>query len=96
MRTIKKNSAHRTTSIQRLNDERNKMARGCDEMRRKSEASDEIWKRGYNLKPTKERSGESRGVAVHLKSNWREGVWIQTLLIETCTYFTCYIVYICT
>jgi hypothetical protein len=45
------------------------MARGGDEMRRKSEASDEIWKSGYNLKPTKERSdetrsGESRGIAV--------------------------------
>jgi hypothetical protein len=39
---LKKNSAHRTTSIQRLNDEINKMARGGDEMRRKSEASDEI------------------------------------------------------
>ena len=24
------------------------MARGGDEMRRKSEASDDIWKRGYN------------------------------------------------
>jgi hypothetical protein len=48
MRTISKNSAHRTTSIQRLNDERNKMVRGGDEMRRKSEASEEIWKRGYN------------------------------------------------
>jgi hypothetical protein len=48
------------------------MARGGDEMRRKCEASDEIWKRGYNLKPTKERSdetrnGESRGIAVILK-----------------------------
>jgi hypothetical protein len=52
---------------ERLNDERNKMARGGDEMRRKSEASDEIWKRGYNLKPTKERSGESRGIAVRYK-----------------------------
>jgi hypothetical protein len=44
------------------------MASGGDEMRRKSEASDEIWKSGYNLKPTKERSdetrsGESRGIA---------------------------------
>jgi hypothetical protein len=48
MRTISKNIAHRTTSIQRLNDERNKMARGGDEMRRNSEASDEIWKRGYH------------------------------------------------
>jgi hypothetical protein len=48
MRTISKNSAHRTTSIQTLNDERNKVARGDDEMRRKSEASDEIWKGGYN------------------------------------------------
>jgi hypothetical protein len=48
MRTISKNSAHRTTSIQRLNDERNKKARGGDEMGRKSEASDEIWKRDYN------------------------------------------------
>jgi hypothetical protein len=69
MRTISKNSAHRTTYVQRLNDERNKMARGGDEMRRKSEVSDEIWKRGYNWKPTKERgdqtrSGESRGIAV--------------------------------
>jgi hypothetical protein len=45
---LKKNIAHRTTSIRRLNDERNKVARGGDEMRRKSEASDEIWKRGYN------------------------------------------------
>jgi hypothetical protein len=49
--------------------ERNKMARGGDEMRLKSEASDEIWKRGYNWKPTRERSdetrsGESRGIAV--------------------------------
>jgi hypothetical protein len=46
-----------------------KMPRGGDEMRRKSEASDEIWKRVYNWKPTKERSdetrsGESRGIAV--------------------------------
>ena len=48
MRTISKSSAHRATCIQRLNDERNKMARGGDEMRRKSEASDEIWKGGYN------------------------------------------------
>ena len=48
MRTISKSSAHRATSIQRLNDERNKMARGGDEMRRKSEASDEIWKGGYD------------------------------------------------
>jgi hypothetical protein len=48
MRTISKNSARRTTSIQRLNGERNKMGRGGDEMRRKSEASDEIWKSGYN------------------------------------------------
>jgi hypothetical protein len=49
MRIIsKKKNAHRTTSIQRLNDERNKMARGGDEMRQKSEASDEIWKRCYN------------------------------------------------
>jgi hypothetical protein len=67
---FKKNSAHRTTAIQRLNDERNKMVRGGDEMRRKSEASDEIWKRGNNLKPKKERSdetrsGESRCIAVN-------------------------------
>jgi hypothetical protein len=48
MRTISKNSAQQTTYIQRLNDERNKMARGGDEMRRKSEASDEILKNGYN------------------------------------------------
>jgi hypothetical protein len=70
---LKKNSAHRTTSIQRLNDERNKISHGGDEMRRKSAASDEIWKRGYNSKPTKERSdktrsGESRGIAVLLCS----------------------------
>jgi hypothetical protein len=69
MRTISKNSADRTTYIERLNDERNRMARGGDEMRRKSEASDEIWKRGYNRKPTKERSdetrsGEIRGIVV--------------------------------
>jgi hypothetical protein len=48
MPAISKKSAHRTTSIQRLNDERNKMVRGGDEMRRNSEASDKIWKRGYN------------------------------------------------
>ena len=69
MRTISKSSAHRATCIQRLNDERNKMARGGDEMRRKSEASDEIWKGGYNWKPTKvrsdeTRSGESRGIGL--------------------------------
>jgi hypothetical protein len=39
MRTISKNSAHRTTSIQRLNDERNEMAHVGDEMWRKSEAT---------------------------------------------------------
>jgi hypothetical protein len=48
MRKISKNSAQRTTSVQKLNDERHKMARGGDEMRRKSEASDEIWKSCYN------------------------------------------------
>jgi hypothetical protein len=47
-RTISKNGLHRTTYIQRRDDERNKMARGGNEMRRKSEASEEIWKRGYN------------------------------------------------
>jgi hypothetical protein len=71
MRTISKNSAHRNTYIERLNDERNKMARGGHEMRRKSEASDEIWKRGYNWKPTKERSdetrsGENRGITLRV------------------------------
>jgi hypothetical protein len=60
MRTISKNSAHRTNSIQRLNDKRNKTSRGVDEMRRKSEANDEIWKRGYNWIPKKERSDETR------------------------------------
>jgi hypothetical protein len=34
---LKKNSAYRTTSMQRLNDERNKMARGGDEIRRNLE-----------------------------------------------------------
>jgi ElaB/YqjD/DUF883 family membrane-anchored ribosome-binding protein len=36
MRTISENIAHRTTSIQRLNDKRNKMVRGDDKMRQKS------------------------------------------------------------
>jgi hypothetical protein len=48
MRTISNNSAHRTTYVQRLNDEIIKMACGVDEMRRKSEESEEIWKRCYN------------------------------------------------
>jgi hypothetical protein len=38
MRTVSKNSADRTTSIERLDDERNRMARGGDEDQRKSEA----------------------------------------------------------
>jgi hypothetical protein len=69
------------------------MARGDDEMRQRSEASDEIWKSGYNWKPTKERSdetrsGEIRGIAVGgelLKVAWENlNVWRKFCLVRPC------------
>jgi hypothetical protein len=83
MRTISKNSAQRTTYVERLNDERNKMARGGDEMRRKSETKRRNLETWYNWKPTKERSdetrsGESRGIAVLL------GRWVQVEMRLAC------------
>lgn len=53
----------------------------------KEQASDEIWERGYNWKPMKERSnktrsGESRGTAVTSDS-----LWHNVSCIVVCVYF---------
>ena len=61
-----KNSAHRTTCVQRLNDGRNKMARGGDERAKQATKFGNafIIENRRKSEATKLGSGESRGIAV--------------------------------